>query len=148
MISHRLGHWRFPAIGLAFLGLVAYTLALGPRARGQMIGEGLPVAAVELSTTVTSIRAVAGTLLTVECNNPNVLVTYVQMFDLATTVTLGTTVATRVVTLAPSTGTGIFAPVPPGLSMPLANGLQVAATTTASGSTAPVYGVHCTFVVR
>lgn len=75
-----------------------------------------------------------GKISTLCSGNPNAAVSYIQIFDAASTdaVTVGTTTPTAVVPLPAST------PVNVVLSMPFRNGIVVAATTTPTGSTAPV----------
>lgn len=96
-----------------------------------------------LSTTVTGIKAsAAGQLMMLQCGNTNASEEYVQLFDVATTggVTLGTTAPTLSVPIAATT-TGGFTLSITGLQF--ANGIQVAATTTATGSTAPATALDC-----
>lgn len=104
-----------------------------------------PVPLPALSTTVTQVKGSAGEISNYIVWNPNATVAYVQIFDKATTgaVTLGTTVANA------------FIPVPPGATANLArvgwsfsNGIQVAATTTATGSTALTTAVDANFGYR
>jgi hypothetical protein len=86
-----------------------------------------------LSATVTTVKASAGKLGTLQAANVNSVQQYIQVFDTSGTVTLGTT--TPVLSI----------PIPPGQSINIdfgfghnfANAIKVAATTTATGLTAP-----------
>lgn len=96
-----------------------------------------------LSTTVTTVKGSAGQLGSVYCFNPNASVAYIQIFDAATTgaVTLGTTTPKLSFGITPTAG---MVPLP--LSVMAAgflNGIQVAATTTATGNTAPGTAMDC-----
>lgn len=88
-----------------------------------------------LAGTVTSVKSsAAGTLAGWYIFNPAATVCYIQIFDVATAgaVTLGTTVPTRSMGLPIGSAANIPA-VAPGIAF--ANGIQVASTTTATGST-------------
>lgn len=96
-----------------------------------------------LTTTVTAVRTSnSGQIGTIYCYNPNASVAYIQLFDVATAaaVTLGTTVPVQSLGIPGtlSSGTG---PAPVGIVF--TNGLQVAVTTTATGSTAPGSAMDC-----
>jgi hypothetical protein len=90
-----------------------------------------------LTTTVqvvkTGLSVVTGWMI----YNPNATIAYVQLFDLATTVTLGTTVPT----LSLPIPAGASANLLDGAGIAFDNGIQVACTTTATGSTAPSTGL-------
>jgi hypothetical protein len=96
-----------------------------------------------LSTTVKSIKSSAsGQLGMLVCSNTNASVGYVQVFDVATSggVTLGTT--TPKLSLAiPATNSDGFTLSIAGVQF--ANGIQVAATTTATGLTALGTALDC-----
>lgn len=100
----------------------------------------LPALLASLSTTVTSIKNAPGAVGAISCYNPNSSVAYIQVFDQAapSSVTLGTTAPNQSIGI-PATGaiaTGM-------LDIKTMNGLQVAATTTATGSTAPTTALNC-----
>jgi hypothetical protein len=89
---------------------------------------------VALSNTKTAVKAGAGTLGGYMFYNPNASVTYIQVFDVATgSITVGSTTPTYVIPL----------PATSGANVEFANGIKhsteinVAATTTATNSTAP-----------
>ncbi len=96
-----------------------------------------------LSTTVTAVKSsAAGQLGMIQCGNTNASQGYVQIFDVATAggVTLGTTVPNLSIPIA-ATNTGGYTLSLQG--MQFANGIQVAATTTATGSTALGTALDC-----
>lgn len=77
--------------------------------------------------------------------NPNNAITYIQIFDaLTASVTLGSTTPNMVI-VVPANGWEDWTPVPPGIAF--STGLVLAATTTASGSTAPANNLLATFWV-
>lgn len=96
-----------------------------------------------LSTTVTAIKSsAAGSLGMLVCGNPNASIIFIQVFDVATAgaVTLGTTVPDLSFQVDASSSIGFALPVN---GMAFANGMQVAATTTATGSSAPGTAANC-----
>lgn len=97
-----------------------------------------------LTNTVVQIKNVAGFLGAFHCYNPNGVVSYVQVFDAATSasVTLGTTSPSAAFGIGPSASAD-FSVSPLGLQY--RNGIQVAGTTTASGASAPSTALVCTF---
>ena len=105
-----------------------------------------PVLANALSTTVKSVvSSVAATLDSVTVLNPNTTIAYVQIFDIATSgaVNLGTTVPKW------SIGLGIGQTLSlTGLKLGFASGIQVAATTTATGLTALSVAVDANFGIH
>ena len=136
------------------LFLVAFGLGLGvalPRARAEVQGYLDPAggfhavqsqtkkALPALSTTVTTIKASAGNLGSIICGNTNAAMEYLQLFDVAGTVTLGTTPPDWIVPI-PSTNVGGVILV---VGLNFANAIKVAATTTATGSTAPGTALDC-----
>jgi hypothetical protein len=94
-----------------------------------------------LSNTVVAVKSSAvGTLYGLSAYNPNASVSYVQSFDVATAgaVTLGTTVPNE---SWPIPANGWYDVPINDLGLLRANGIQLAATTTATGSTAPGTGL-------
>lgn len=94
--------------------------------------------AAALSTTVRAVKASAGRLYNVQVQNPNSTDCWVQLFDLATAnVTLGTTTPKK----------SLFVPALGEIAldwfMPItfATAIAAAATTTATGNTAPATGL-------
>lgn len=97
-----------------------------------------------LSTTQVNVKASAGQLGGYIIYNPNATVAYVQVFDANAAVTLGTTRPNVVIPIPPTSGANIEI----GKGIAFATGIRVAATTTASGSTAPGTGLDCTFLFK
>lgn len=98
------------------------------------------------TTTVQTVKGTAGEWGGYFIYNPNTSVAYVQVFDVATatTVTLGTTVPDMIFGIPASSGANIeFAN---GVNM--VNGIKLACTTTATGSTAPSAGLDMTIIYK
>lgn len=94
---------------------------------------------------LTDVKASVGVLGVVHCSNPNASATFVQVFNVVHgSVTLGTTVPTWVVMLAPSTSDGMALAYGSGIVLG-GSGISVAATTTATGASAPGSAVICSF---
>lgn len=109
--------------------------------KAAAVGGSTPSLAAALSTTVTAIKASAGSLYLVQCYNPNATVAYAQVFNIASgSVTLGTSTPLLSVPI-PATSNGGFAMS----TVPVAFGTAMswAATTTATGSTAPGTALTC-----
>ena len=98
-----------------------------------------------LVATVVSVKGVPGMLSWTDIYNPNATIAYVQVFDAATTgaVTLGTT-PPRLSLPVPATGTLALNFDRAGFL----NGIQIAATTTSTGSTAPGTGLVVNLGIR
>jgi len=99
-----------------------------------------------LGTTVQTVKSGAGELGWYMClngngTNINTNPTYIQIFDTSGTVTLGTTTPVAFVALPASSGANVE--FSNGLNF--ANAIKIAATTTATGSTAPTNNVDCSF---
>ncbi len=118
--------------------LFAASLLLASPAIAQ-VNAPFPFRASALTNTVQQPKLARGAFQWGICYNPNASVEYVQVFDLATTVTLGTTPPTLSIPLAASTVTQLPFPAV------MLNGLQIAGTTTATGSTAPGSALVCNF---
>lgn len=109
-----------------------------------------PKLANGLSTTVTSVKNSAGELGSYHCLNQSGAVAYVQVFDAASAgaVTLGSTIPVL------SFGLPAASSLPGGGNLEWSNGIhfasgiQVAATTTATGSSAPATAVDCNFAYK
>ena len=94
-----------------------------------------------LSTTVKSVKTSAGQLGMVQCYNPNATQVYIQVFNMnASWVVLGTTAPTLSIPIS-ATSTGGWALASPGTGF--STGMSIAATTTATGSTAPSTAIDC-----
>lgn len=97
-----------------------------------------------LAGTVKTVKTSAGQLGQVYCYNGQAAVTYIQIFDVASpsSVTLGTT--TPVLSLGiPQTNANGSGPTFVGIGF--YNGIQVAATTTATGATGASMDCNVTF---
>ena len=123
----------FCAALLALAGLPA-------KAQVTPSSNPFPLFVNALSTTVTTIKAKGGFITWIQCYNPNAAVSYLQFFDTVGAVTLGTTMPKAVIAIS-STLDGPRMPTP----FNFVTGLKVAATTTATGSTAPGTALGCTF---
>ena len=82
-------------------------------------------------TTVTTVKGGAGELGAYHCLNPNSSAAYVQIFDTAGAVTLGITVPALSLGLPANDGGNLEW----GMGVHFANGIKVAVSTTATGST-------------
>lgn len=125
------------------LGIALAALLFAGEAAAQNFYSA-PYLANGLTTTVKTAKAAPGALTWWQCVNPNNAVSYVQVFDVAsaTTVTLGTTVPKAVLPLAANQSFGTT------LALNFLLGIKLAATTTATGNTAPGVALDCTFGVR
>lgn len=129
--------------------LVAALFISGGLALAQVPNMGFGtgnVLANGLSTTPKTLKASPGMLAWLSCNNANNAAVFVQAFDVdgATAVTLGTTVPSF--TLALPVNTAAFSSF--ALPANFFRGLKVAATTTATGATAPTTAVDCSFGIK
>ena len=116
---------------------------IGPNGQLNCVEGWLPKLLNGLTNSATSVKSSNQAVLgTIYCYNPSNAVAYIQLFDVATAagVTLGTTVPklSLGVPTAQASGTG-----PTAVGILFYNGLQVAATTTATGSTAPSTAMDC-----
>ncbi len=103
-----------------------------------------PLRLSALSTTVQTIKGSTGQLGMLHCYNPNSTQIYAQVFNAASgSVTLGATSPTLSIAIAP-TSTGGWALPSPGAQFSTA--MSIAATTTATGSTAPSTAPDCNVV--
>ena len=97
-----------------------------------------------LTNTVVYVKTSAGELGGYIVFNPNSTVAFVQVFDAASGVTLGTTRPAMVIPVPPTSGANLeFAN---GVSF--TSGIGIAATTSDSGSTAPSSGITTTIVYK
>lgn len=102
-----------------------------------------PILANALSTTVITVNSSAAVLTSYYCYNPNSSAAYVQIFDISGTVTLGTSTPKWSIAIPATSGANLA-----GLSLNFANAIKVAATTTATGSSAPSTALDCNFGYR
>ncbi len=98
------------------------------------------------TTTVQTVKGTGGVLAGYMIYNPNSSVAYVQIFNAATatTVTLGTTTPVMVVPIPPTSAANVTTDVGLGFT----NGIKLACTTTATGSSAPSTGLDMTLFYR
>jgi hypothetical protein len=99
-----------------------------------------PTQYAALSTTVQTIKGSAGTLDSFTCYNPNATAAWIQVFNISGTVTLGTSTALERYHVPGEQSFGAIA-----MSKGYDTAIKVAATTTATGSTAPTTGLVCNF---
>lgn len=98
-----------------------------------------------LSTTVQSVKAGAGKLGGWYIYNPNASVAYVQIFNVASgSVTLGTTTPTLSLGIPASSAANLMN----GEGIDFSTAISIAATTTATGSTAPGTGLVTNFLYK
>jgi hypothetical protein len=126
------------ALALAALSLVAFP------ARAQ-VGDNLGDAALNiaaLTNTPVAVKAKPGIVDRLFCVNANASLVYVQFYDTNATVTPGTTAAKFYVPLQASVQTIV------NLGVNMFTGMQVAATTTPTGGTAPGSTTPCVVIYR
>jgi hypothetical protein len=136
---------RAGMVAAALLATVLLGWCARPALAQQAAGDGF-TRANGLSNAAVSVKSSGrGQLASWHCQSTNAAVTYVQFFDVATAgaVVLGTTVPKWSLALAPTSQFGMS-----GLSGTFFAGLQVAATTTATGAVAPASAIDCNFTVR
>lgn len=127
------------------LALLASLVLFGP-ARPQSY-DAIPVTIPGLSNTAQTVKASAGTVVWVECYNPNASVAYLQTFDVAGAVTVGTTAPKASYPVAATSSTGV---VPASVNGPVfySSAIKIAAATTPTGGTAPSTGLQCDVAYR
>ena len=102
-----------------------------------------PFSYLAQTTTVRTVKTSSGSLKGWFVTNPNSSLAYVQFFDTASAITLGTTTPTFVLGIPATAAANLL--VDDGITLSL--GLKLACTTTASGNTAPSTGLDlCVFV--
>lgn len=120
------------------LAAVAALCAWSTVAQAQVYGSSSYLAN-NLGTTVRTARASRANLTFVSCYNASNAVAYVQLFDVAGSVTLGTTVPRL------SLGIPTAGQLTAQVNVQFLNALKAAATTTPTGSSAPSASVDCNF---
>lgn len=121
-------------------GLLACTLLATPAL--AQVNAPIPISKPALTNSAVSLKAHAGVLQWVNCGNANAAIEYVQVFDVSTTVTVGTTPNKLALAIPPSTTASLVLPAQ------FFNAIQVAATTTPGGSTAPGTALACNFGIN
>jgi hypothetical protein len=99
-----------------------------------------PVLFSALTNSAQTIRSSGGGFESFSCYNPNSSVSYVQVFDISGSVTLGTSTPKLSFGIPANQSWGLV-----DLAIVFANAIKVAATTTAAGSTAPTNALVCNF---
>lgn len=108
---------------------------------GAASGGLSPLKLNALTNSAVSVKASAGQLFVIQCGNTNSTEIYVQVFNVASgSVSVGSTVPTLSIPIAASS-TGGFAMSWIGLQFSTA--ISVAATTTATGGSAPAIALDC-----
>lgn len=124
--------------------VIAFFLVFFSAVAGYAQGYVTPVLGNALSTTLIQIKSTFGTVNVVQCYNPNSSQVYIQLFNaLKANVTLGSTAPALSVPIA-ATSTGGFA-LPAGAGFVFNIASSAAATTTATGNTAPSTAPDCNF---
>lgn len=94
-----------------------------------------------LTNTKTAVKASAGWLGMVYCYNPNAAVTYIQIYDtVIASITVGTTVPVLSLGIPPGLSSGLTQSL---VGYQFSNAINVAATTTATGASAPAGAIDC-----
>lgn len=136
-----------------FVGLLAGALLLMAQAPVQLCvptktgtggncSFGLNFSAkTALTNTVLTVKSSNGVLGSWHCYNPSNAAAFVQVFNVTGTVTLGTTVPDLSFGMATLTNGGLEFTN----GVVFSNAIKVAATTTATGSTAPSAALVCNF---
>lgn len=136
-------------VRLVALFLVLFTVAAAAQqplnitqVNGQSISQVIvtPVLANSLSTTVVTVKSTAAKLDLWHCYNPNSSPVYLQVFDIAGSPTLGSTTPKQSFGIPANQDSGLAA-----MGLTFSNAIKVAATTTATGSTAPTTAINCNF---
>lgn len=122
--------------GSAVTQPVSGTVTANPTASTPILKNGLT------NTASAVVSSTAATLKSYYVYNPNSSVAYVQIFDVATAggVTVGTTTPKWSIGIPATSGANIGT-----LNLTFASGIQIAATTTATGSTAPSTALDANF---
>lgn len=118
----------------------ALMLAAGSASAQTLLGTGANVQAA-LTNTAATVRSGRGAIQWLSCWNPNAAVAYVQFFDVAGAVTVGTTPPKASIPVAPtSSPTALFGLTGIGYTA----AIKLAATTTPAGAVAPAAPLSCT----
>jgi hypothetical protein len=106
-------------------------------------GGWTPLVKTAITNTAQSIKASAGQLGYLQCDNNNNAWSYLQIYDLAVgSVVVGTTVPSQAVPMSPNLSNGFVANLQ---GMQFATAISIAATTTQTGAGAPGNSLNCTF---
>lgn len=105
------------------------------------VNAPIPVTAAGLTSTVVQLKASRGILQWSACGNVNGTPIFIQLFDTAGAVVVGTTPAKMFLPIGSPTS---VAPIP----AQFLNGIKAAATTTPDGSGAPATPLDCSFGIN
>lgn len=96
-----------------------------------------------LTNSVVQVKGAPGIFGGFWCSNPNVTTTFLQVFDMATAgaVSLSSTLPKMALAITSDTAEGEG---PSSIGVEFLNGIQVAATTSATGGSAPSSAIDCT----
>ena len=108
-------------------------------------GGWTPKLVTSLGTTVQSVKSSPGQVGKLFCDNPNSSAIYIETFDVAGTVTLGTTAPTQAYYIPAVSSNGFALPVQ---GDQYSNAIQIAAVTSVNGTTAPVTPGNCNVSYR
>lgn len=109
---------------------------------------GTTNAALTNTAGAVSIQTTALNLMSVDCANPNTSKVYLQFFDSAASITLGTTAPTMIVECPPGNGTSDGLGDYKYTGLKFVAGLRIDATTTPTGATAPTSAVSASIAYK
>lgn len=101
-----------------------------------------------LTSAAQMVKSGPGALVAMECFNPGATQTFLQFFDSAGAVVVGTTKPTLSWAVPPGSTTGMMTPYPTGGAYFSSLGMQAAAATTATGGAAPASPLSCDVFYR
>jgi hypothetical protein len=127
--------WFVVGVSISFCSNTAYSQSYDYKVSTQL----------SLTASVVVIKATKGPLLWYQCINTGVADAWVQLFDTAAAITLGTTAPARSIPVAAGSSTGVVPPQPPWSAN---TSIQAAATTTQTGAAAPATALQCEFAYR
>ncbi len=109
-------------------------------------GGWTPLLVTSLTNSAQAVKASAGWLGTIQCDNNNNAWTYVQLFNLASgSVTMGVSVPVYVVPLAPGLSNGF---VMNTIGLQFSTAMAIGAATSATGAGAPSASITCSLALN
>lgn len=132
--------WSLGVVGLVWLILL---VAASTRPAAQVTARAFPVRANGLTNGAITVNGSGATIDTMVCVNNAAAPTYVQLFNTASSVTLGTTLPTLSLGMAVSGFVDLS-----GSAIWFSSIVKAACTTTATGSSAPSVACDCNFGFR
>lgn len=109
----------------------------GSLAAAQIVPSYAPRLANGLTNSAVTIKSSRGIAQWLQCVNPNAGVVYVQFYDTASAVVVGTTTPKLSIGFASGTASTTF------LSATFLAAIKIAATTTPTGGSAPAGAIDC-----